>query len=171
MNFIDKLNILVGNERKTTTAAGNPCWNGQGTPVFPGKVVSRSESTTEEGNFITYGFPLDDPCITSIVNVTKTKMCASQERMPCCSRRNPARTKCVEIKTMFIVPYEGSGLSPLELDPNHLQIPAGSPILVKGTINIYPSGYEFTTKEAKPHLADMDALPIINQTAYINREN
>ena len=169
MNFIDKLNILIGNEQKTTTAAADPCWNGFGdpTPNFPGTIVSRS------GTSVTYRFPLNDPCITVIVNEVngrRPKMCGSGVGLPCCLRRNPSLTKCMQINTTFRIPYEGSGLSPAELDPNHLQVPPGSPILVVGTINVYPTGYEFTTNGAKPHLADMDALPLDQQTYYIDRQ-
>lgn len=169
MNFIDKLNILIGNEGKATAAPVKSCWDGMENPPvpFPGTVISRSNGG------ITYRFPKNDPCITSILNTVNRlpiKMCGGGVKSPCCVRRQaPGLTKCLEINTTFRIPYGGSGVVPSGQDPNQLQVPAGFPVIVKSTISVYPTGYELTAPSEKPHLADQDAMPLDQQARYIDR--
>ena len=161
MNFIDKLNVLIGNGERAT-AAGSRCWPDNGRNPFGGTLMPPVSGELENA---VYSFPRNDPCITRIIRNT-TGMCdVSGARLPCCMRQ--AGGKCVEIRTWFIIPT-ASG-TPSGHGPDAIQVSGGSPILKKCVIHVLPSGYEVSVPRVKYQTILFDGTNWDHQGDFLNR--
>ena len=65
MNFIDKLNVLIGNQGKATSAvARSRCWPDNDGRPFTGTLMPPVSGEIQNA---VYSFPRNDPCITGII--------------------------------------------------------------------------------------------------------